>query len=63
MQWLLLSLEHDLLCLYDLLKYFIIFLVASNNSDMWSGLLVETESYKFGSMWLFVVVLFLLSLL
>ena len=35
--------------LYDLLKYFVIFLVVSNNSAMWSGLLVEMESCKFGS--------------
>ena len=36
-----------LLCLYDLLKYFGIFLVDSNNSAMWSGLLVEMDSCKF----------------
>ena len=41
---LLLSLVWGLLCLYDLLKYFVIFPVASNNSAMWSGLMVEMES-------------------
>ena len=30
---------------------------------MWSGLLVETESCKFGSVWLFLLFLLLLSVL
>ena len=46
-----------MLCLNDLLKYFVIFLVASNNSAMWSGLLVEMESCK----WWFSVVIYFIS--
>ena len=34
-----------LLCLYDFLKYLVIFLVASKNSAIWSGLLVETDNW------------------
>ena len=37
--------------MYDLLKYLVILLVACNSSEMWSGLLVDTENCKFGSLW------------
>ena len=33
-------------CLSDLLKFFVICLVTSDNSAIWSSLLVETESCK-----------------
>ena len=49
----------DGLCLSDLLKYFVIFLVASNSSAIWSGLLVKTESCKFG----FSVLIYFVSVL
>ena len=44
-----------------LLKYFVIFPVASNNSAMWSGFLVE--SCKLGSLWSLIFFLLLLSML
>ena len=58
-----LSIGCDLLCLYDLWKYCVIFLVAYNNSAIWSGLLVEMDSCKCGLMWLLILFLLLLSVL
>ena len=36
--------------LYDLWKYLVIFLVASNSFEIWSDLLVDTDNCKFGSL-------------
>ena len=49
--------------LSDLLKHFVIFLVASNIYAMWSGLLVEIESCKFSSSYQFIPFPFMMILL
>ena len=37
--------------LYDFLKYLVIFLVAGNSSEIWSGLLVDTDNCRSGLLW------------
>ena len=51
-----------LLCWYDILNYLVISPIAFSNFVMWSGLLVNAESWMLGSWWLLGRLLMLLLL-